>query len=219
MSVPLIKNFDAPPVDLEEILRYLGQKERNAQIEGLIRESLEEVSEHLSYKACYLSTNCQVGDGVVKIGESEICSSDLAKNLRGAKEVILFACSIGFAIDRFIEKYKVIAPTKSLVMHAVGVERVESLANEFCFFMMKELKKENKSLKPRFSAGYGDFGIENQKLFFDTLDISKLLGITLNESMLMSPSKSVTAIIGITKEKEPDCHGCDTCNAKCEYRR
>ena len=123
-------------------------------------------------------------------------------------------------IDRLIEKYKVLNPTKSLVMHAVGVERVESLANAFCSFLRAEAKKENKCLRPRFSAGYGDFGIENQNLFFKNLEINKLLGVTLTEGMLMSPSKSVTAIVGIADGKEQECNsGCDSCSLECEYRR
>ena len=220
MSVSLVKVFDAPPVDQGEILRYLGQKERDDKVDALVKECLDEVEKSLTYKACYIYENCKISSDEVEIGGEKIASKSLAKNLSGVNEVVLFACSVGFTIDRLIEKYKVLNPTKSLVMHAVGVERVESLANAFCSFLGAEVKKENKRLRPRFSPGYGDFGIEGQNLFFKNLEVNKLLGVTLTEGMLMSPSKSVTAIVGIGDEKEQGCNiGCESCSLECEYRR
>ena len=69
---------------------------------------------------------------------------------------------------------------------------------------------------------YGDLPLEMQKDIFNVLDCSKRIGLTLNESLLMSPSKSVTAIIGISKDKCGRKHEaeCKICNKKdCLYRR
>ena len=220
MSIPLVKVFDCPAFSLAETLRYLRQNERDEKIEALIKECFLEAENGFVYKACYLRSNCKTSDNCVEIMGKKVKSKALAKNLSGVKEVVLFACSIGFNLDRLIEKYKLIDPSRSLIMHAIGVERVESLADAFCSFLAEEVQKENKSLRPRFSPGYGDFGIENQKLFFESLDVSKLLGVTLTESMLMSPSKSVTAIVGLADEKGMDLNcGCLSCDKECEYRR
>ena len=58
------------------------------------------------------------------------------------------------------------------------------------------------SLRPRFSPGYGDLPLAVQREFMTLLDCAHLIGINLNESLLMSPSKSVTAIIGIYPSNE-----------------
>lgn len=63
--------------------------------------------------------------------------------------------------------------------------------------MSKELDVR---LKPRFSAGYGDLPLEVQKDIFRVLDCPRKIGLTLNDSLLMSPTKSVTAIVGIEDE-------------------
>ena len=55
--------------------------------------------------------------------------------------------------------------------------------------------------KNRFSPGYGDFDIVYQKDIFAILDCPKRIGLTLNSSLMMSPSKSVTAIIGFKREE------------------
>lgn len=52
--------------------------------------------------------------------------------------------------------------------------------------------------RPRFSPGYGDLPINMQKDIFAALDCPRKIGLSLNESLLMSPSKSVTAIIGVS---------------------
>jgi 5-methyltetrahydrofolate--homocysteine methyltransferase len=67
--------------------------------------------------------------------------------------------------------------------------------------MRKEKFTLGESLRPRFSAGYGDLPLEYQKKIFDLLDPHTQIGLTLNDSYLMSPSKSVTALIGVEKIK------------------
>jgi len=56
--------------------------------------------------------------------------------------------------------------------------------------------------KPRFSPGYGDCGIENQKAVLDRINAGATLGITLNDAYFMTPSKSITAIMGIKDEED-----------------
>ena len=68
---------------------------------------------------------------------------------------------------------------------------------------------------------YGDLPLEVQTQFFQLLDCQRQIGLTLNDSLLMTPSKSVTAVFGIgacvNNEKE---HKCDTCKkTNCQYRK
>ena len=70
----------------------------------------------------------------------------------------------------------------------------------------------------RYSPGYGDLSLESQKQVFALLNPPKYIGVTLNDSLLMSPSKSVTGIIGIGGcDKKEDCANCNLEN--CEYRK
>ena len=86
--------------------------------------------------------------------------------------------------------------------------------------MKKEYEKDDLYLRPRFSPGYGDLKLEHQKDWFRLLDISRQIGIELTDSLLMVPTKSVTAIIGIGGDVRPSgCTGCSGCNmhGKCEF--
>ena len=89
-------------------------------------------------------------------------------------------------------KYSKISPVKALIFQAIGAERIEKLCDVFC----KDIAKERKT-KPRFSPGFGDLPLTIQKDIFAALDCGKNIGLSLTDSMLMSPTKSVTAIVGI----------------------
>ena len=207
MNTVYTKIFDAPPFNKSEILRYAGAKEATAEIDSLIDECIAEATDKLSYKVCY---------GQFPTSFMEFKSEKLKKNLCGCDSFVLFAATIGIEIDRMITKYGKVAPSKALIFQAIGTERIESLCDEFCRFA----ECEYGYTKPRFSPGYGDLSIEVQKEFFRVLDPGKRIGLSLNESMLMSPSKSVTAIVGISDEKTETKKSCKTCNkSDCLYRR
>ena len=111
--------------------------------------------------------------------------------------MVLFGASIGIEIDRLIAKYSRVSPLKALVFQAIGAERIERLCDEFSRDIAKEKGLEGKTCRPRFSPGYGDLPIEMQREIFKVLDCQRKIGLTLNASMIMSPTKSVTAIIGV----------------------
>ena len=84
-----------------------------------------------------------------------------------------------------------------------------------------ELEEEHLYLRPRFSPGYGDFDICYQEPVVRMLNCAKTIGLTLTDSFMMTPTKSVTAVIGISTQKDRcPISGCEVCTKKdCEYRR
>ncbi|MBQ7913295.1 MAG: Vitamin B12 dependent methionine synthase activation subunit [Clostridia bacterium] len=212
-----VKNYPTPDFDKREILRYAGVKGDISAINALIDECIKELDGKLNYKVCYSEYPVKILGDKIDLTFTTIVSKDLAKNLKNCNRFILFAATVGIGIDRLIAKYIALSPTKALIFQAIGAERIESL----CDLFNNEMKEKYKTVKPRFSAGYGDLPIEIQKDIFIALNCSKNIGVTLNESLLMSPSKSVTAIIGIANDSDcTDKNGCTACNkTECEFRR
>lgn len=173
------KTYDAPPIDRREILRYAGVRGDAPELEAILDVCIKESEDKLTYKVCY-------GEFSVSFFDS-VDSKDLKKHLEGCNKVILFAATVGIGIDRLIARYASASPTKSLLFQAIGAERIEALCDEF----------NSDFVGSRFSPGYGDLPLEFQREIFKVLDCPKRIGLTLNESMLMSPTKSVTAIIGV----------------------
>lgn len=184
---------DALPVDLKEVFRYAGSP-YDAELEGIVKECISETEGATAKAVCYGIFDIKAEDGVVDLGFCRVNSAALAKNLSGCSRAVLFAATVGIVYDRLIMKYSKISPVKAVMMQALGAERIEALCDAFCREIKTELRCE---LKPRFSAGYGDLPLELQRDIFRVLEPQKRIGLTLNDSLIMSPSKSVTALIGV----------------------
>lgn len=194
--VVLVKSYNEPPFCNREILRYAGCKKTDEEVLLLIEECLQELKGKLIYRLCYCELRVHIQGDICDFDLFTLQSKKLAKNLDGCDKVIIFAATLGVEIDRLIEKYGKLSPSKALIFQAIGAERIESLCDLFC----ADIKKEyNCDLKPRFSAGFGDLPLSVQQDIFALLTPERKIGLTLNDSLLMSPSKSVTAFIGLKK--------------------
>jgi len=217
MSIVNIKTYKAPDFCENEALRYAGCKEADEEIKNLLYECKEEADKVITYKVCYIVLPFEEKEEKCDFGCFSLSSKLLLKNLGESKEVLLFAATLGTGLDRLIAKYGKISPSKALMLQGIGAERIEALCDEFC----NEFEKINRvGLKPRFSPGYGDLELLAQKEIFSVLDCPRKIGLSLNDSLLMSPSKSVTAFAGITDKKTSNINKCKLCgNVSCEYRR
>ena len=180
-----------PDVNVRELLRYAGAK-GDTTLDSLVSDVISEADGLLSYRVIYLTLPVVIEGDTVKLGALSTSSGDLRKNLQGCSQAIIFGATVGSGIDRLITKYGRLSPSRALLLQAYGSERIESLCDEFCKF----LSSSGKILRPRFSSGYGDLPLDFQRDVFALLDC-KRIGLTLNESLSMSPSKSVTAIVGL----------------------
>lgn len=175
-----VKTYTEPPFNTKEILRYANCKSTDIDILELMDECIDLSRSVLTYKVCYLT--CDISDIPWK-------SDTLVKTLDGCKNAIVFGATIGIPFDRLLTKYSRLSPSRALMLQAIGAERIETLCNTFC--------NDLNITRPRVSAGYGDFPLETQKDIFAMLELTKRIGVSLNDSMIMSPSKSVTAVAGL----------------------
>jgi hypothetical protein len=211
-------------ISRKEILRYLGygNTEGDETVSALIEEALEELLAAASPKSIYRSYP------VTLLPENEIDftvfrtkSRNLSKNLADCEEVILFAATLGTGVDVLLHKYTRLQMSKAVIMQAAAAAVIE----EYCDEENRKLKQEYEArgfyLRPRFSPGYGDFSLECQKEITTVLETPKRIGIMLTESLLMTPSKSVTAVMGVSKKPyRCEIKGCESCGKKdCAYRR
>lgn len=197
MSAVLVKAYGAPAIDRREILRYAGAGAASPELDRLLDECLGEVERELHYRVCYGVFPVSLRADALDLGFTEVRSRDLKKNLEGCESIVLFAATVGLAPDRLIARYSRTAPARALIHQAIGAERVESLCDSFCREIGAEFAAKGLSARPRFSPGYGDLPLDMQREIFRALDCPKRIGLTLSSSLLMSPTKSVTAIIGI----------------------
>lgn len=196
----VITKFPLPgEISEREALRYAGCRSADDSTVKLLRECVAELRDKLSYKVCYCELPLETDGDICRFGSFSVSSRALAKCLRDCRKVLLFGATVGVGPDRLISRYIRTSPSKAVILQAVGAERIEALCDTFC----REYEMENGvSLTPRFSPGYGDLPLGVQRDMFAVLDCPRRIGLSLNESLLMSPSKSVTAFAGIRSEAQ-----------------
>lgn len=194
MSLVFVESYALPDFDRREILRYAGVRSSDGASSELLcrlEDAIALTEGKLLGRVCY----CEL-----PIDKCDFCNSlDIKRNLRSSQSVIFFAATVGIELDRLISKYGVLSPATALLLEAIGNERIEALCDLFCEKMRERKACDGAALRPRFSAGYGDLPLEYQKQIFELLDPPSRIGLTLNDSYVMSPSKSVTALIGVEK--------------------
>jgi len=193
-TVIFTKTYAEPPLCQREILRYAGCKEADGETLALLHACLEEARPRLSYKLCHCVLDLTIHGDTCDFGVFSLESQKLARNLESCRQVVLFAATLGVDMDRLIARYSRLSPAKALMFQAIGAERIEALCDAFCADLAREYPQ---GLRPRFSPGYGDLPLESQKELFSLLDCQRNIGLTLCDSLIMSPSKSVTAFVGI----------------------
>ena len=194
-----VKNYAAPPWNRREILRYAACGKADGRVLSLMEECMAEIEHMLSYRVCFARFAIKKRENELDLGFVKVQSRDLAKNLALCDEIVLFAATVGLAPDRLTARYASVSPAKSLFFDAIGAERIESLCDAFCAELKAEEAKNGGFTRPRFSAGYGDLPLSLQKEIFRALSPERYIGATLRESLIVSPAKTVTAIVGIGK--------------------
>lgn len=131
-------------------------------------------------------------EDMLDLGFGPFCSHGLTRNLDGCEEAFLFALTLGSDVDRLLLRLSKLSEAEHFVSDALA----SAFAEAACDLAESEICRSLPH-RPRFSPGYGDLSLSLQGAVLTVLDAEKRLGITLSPSLLMSPSKSVTAIIGI----------------------
>mgnify|MGYP003297629351 FL=1 len=208
----------------KEAVRYLGYGKNAVDDKTLqeIQDSFRELERLADKKSIYRIFELSLKDeNELKIGNVEIYSRNLRTNLKDCKQVVLFAATLGTEVDRLIRKMQVVDMAKAVVMQACAATLLEEYCDELQQKIAEHMQEQGKYIRPRFSPGYGDFSIQHQKDVLAMLEASKRTGVTMTDSYMLTPTKSVTAVIGIG-DVEMNCNlnSCEECDkTDCTYRR
>ncbi|OPY14359.1 MAG: Vitamin B12 dependent methionine synthase, activation domain [Syntrophus sp. PtaB.Bin001] len=207
-SPPFQSDFETIRIDLprEQIYRRLGYR-RNATIISPrqteeIERYMEEAQSLISLKGTFLRLPIREisEDRVVLEGDVIFASRNLARFLKQCREAALMGATAGPAIMAAIsEDAAGRNVTRAVVMDATASETTDAALDWIMSYLGNSLRREGRILlNRRYSAGYGDFLLENQRTLYRLLQLERF-GVTLTDSCLLVPEKSVTAITGIIK--------------------
>ena len=123
-------------------------------------------------------------------------STWMRTRLQGA-EVVFLCGTIGAEFDAWQRRLSVTSAADALLSQQIGLDAVEKVMDELEEKAKAEVEGEGRKLLPRKSPGYGDLPLELSRTILEELDAPRKIGVSITESNLLVPSKSVTAICEI----------------------
>lgn len=211
-------------LNFNECARYLGYKGNSVdgRVEGIMLECEKNIINNAVPRYVYKKFPIvNYDEGIRVVGTNlTLTGNSIKLHLKNCNEVILLCCTLSAEMDKQIRIAQLNDMAYALVLDAMCAVAIEQVCDKIEALL--HLKLPEKFLTYRFGIGYGDLPITLEQEFLLTLNAQKQIGLTSNESYIMSPRKSVACIIGISDEqiieRKRSCSVCNL-NKTCEYRR
>ena len=149
--------------------------------------------------------------------EAPIVPRSVWKRTRlGDKDVVFLCGTIGAEFDAWQRRLSVLSAADALLSQQIGLAAVEKVMDELEERAREEVEGNREQgtgnreegtgnrgqgtgnrLKPRRSPGYGDLPLALSRTILAELDAPRKIGVSITDSNLLVPSKSVTAICEI----------------------
>lgn len=190
--------------DMKETARYLGYSRfvsPDQDVSGLMEKAAREMAEVMKAQAVFEMfdlTMTSTDSATVELSFADVTlqSQDLGRNLAGCQRVALLAATLGPQVDALIRRHSSLDPVYASILQATGAMFIEELVDITNSEIKKIAEAAGLKTKPRYSPGYGDVPLEVQKDFFRLLPCTRI-GLTLMDTLIMAPEKSVTAFVGL----------------------
>ncbi|MBW9158225.1 vitamin B12 dependent-methionine synthase activation domain-containing protein [Clostridium tagluense] len=212
-------------INKKEVLRYLGYKNQkiDKSIIDLIEVCCDEVIDICKESFVYEIFDIdRKNDEIILLGSTLVLKDmDIKNHLANSKKCVVLAATLGIEVDSRIAFYSRFNITKGLIMDACATTAIENLCDELQTQIMEKASVDNLHITNRYSPGYGNFSIENQRHILNVLNAYKKIGLSVTENSIMLPRKSVTALIGLGEivnlNPTDKCNNCK--NADCNFRK
>lgn len=191
------------PEDLRrrEIYRYLRLEGNapDAATSADVERNLKRLEGAISLRhVASLRPVTKEGDSIV-FGDFSTSSAVLQKNMKTSEYALLFAMTLGPAVDRLISRLLITSKADAFITDACCTEYLESYANRYCAHVREEAAQQGFVAHPRFSPGFADFGLEFQWPLIRSLQADKKMHIALTKGNMLVPTKTITALMGLDR--------------------
>lgn len=209
------------PVSVSEAARYMGVKgEPDAAVRSLIVKADESARAAIVPKYVYRVSDVEIFENGVRLGSMGLvlAGNDIKNHFEGCGKAIVFAATLSAEADKLIRRAEVTDMADALAMDCVCSALIEQTCDKAEEEIFLEIKAAYRTW--RFSPGYGDLPIAVQHELLKALNAQRRIGLTVTSENIMLPSKSVTAVIGISENPVRERAGkCEFCNmrGKCGF--
>ena len=219
-------SFDEVAPTFDEILDFIQSTDLEEEHPAVvfIREILEELNFDTGISGGFIIKDVQqllLKEGLLKIEDTTL---DIGRQVCGyikeATQVALFLCTAGEDFTRLTNQLNEQGDImEAYILDAIGSLTVENTMNKIQLQLKNEMAGRQLKISNRYSPGYCNWPLSDQKALFELIG-NNPTGISLSDSCLMTPRKSVSGLIGIGAHLRHHEYGCAICNNDtCIYRK
>lgn len=205
-----------------EIERYLGCRQgADERTRQMIEDCLRELEQAVTPHSITQMTDLRIEGDRLSMDGFTVTSRYLARHLRHCRRAVLMAATLGPGADRLQRQKACTDMSAAVIMQACAAAMIEAVCDDVQAKVAAAVREQGLYVRPRFSPGYGDWPLSDQKALLDRLEASKRIGLTMTDSLMLAPTKSVTAVIGLTG-RPGGCHvdKCGACDkTDCAFRQ
>lgn len=218
-------NSSITPLDKSEVKRYAGLQ-NSAFDEKLIDHAIDEVKIYAEPNGIWRIYDYDPSTHTVMAKKPlKLVGKSITRHLANAEKIIFLAITIGEQIENVItDTFSGGEYALAVLMDAAATTAVEKIADDLERTLQPKATAKGYKMTWRFSPGYGDWSIKAQKKILP-LTGGEEIGLSLTEGMMMTPRKSITAVIGLIPNNKTLCqdnnaHNCQSCDkTDCPARR
>lgn len=151
-----------------------------------------------------------------------LTGNDIQRHLNGCDRMAVLCATLGAAVDREIRLAEHRSMLTALALDAAAGDAIEKVCDAAEDELRIQMGKEGLFLTGRYSPGYGDLPMTLQPDILTLCDAPRRIGLSVTATNIMTPRKSVTALLGISAHPvQGRARGCGTCrlSADCPYRK
>lgn len=205
-------------IDLYQAARYFGaQGEPDAATLHLLEQCAVPLLQAVTPRAVWM-----LSDTEALVAADIIQGADIRKHTAECRQAILLAVTLGPGADTWVRRAAVGDVAAGAASDALASALTEQMADEAEAQLRRWASGEGLYLTGRFSPGYGDWPITVQPLVAAALDAGRQIGLYVSDTALMTPRKSVTALLGVSDHPvRGQLAGCGHCvlQSRCDYRK
>ncbi len=146
------------------------------------------------------------------IHDKILIGTSIKRFLGAPSQLILCATTLGSRVDTLIRKEGIMSISSAVLIDTAAMVVIEEHLNLWMETIALTEPLKGHYLSPRYSPGYGDMPLSMQKDILQELQSQKQIGLTVSDSGILLPKKSVTAVIGVYDTPfETTYSNCDSC--------
>lgn len=214
-------------INYAESARYLGYGENtpDENVKKLMRECESEIRDCAVPRFVYRVFDIDRQEEGIKLSGTDmiLTGNSIREHLEGCDRLVLLCATLSDKVDRLIRRTEIADMAKALIMDAMAAAAVEQVCEKAEVIIREEYLKNHSQayFTWRFGFGYGDLPLKEEGMALKLLNSDKMIGVSINDSLVMFPRKTVACIIGVSGEEiKSQKRGCVSCNMRdrCKFR-